>query len=154
MGARRIFSLEIASLNFVLYGVFSNVAMDISRMMLKSPAELENTDISPYALEELWKSKVERIICVGRRGPAQAAYTIKEFRELTKLGDVRISILDEDVKQMNDDLRVLGKKVRDTEKSAWRRWVACTGVKGIFPLLLSTHIGGENSFKKSLNGPY
>ncbi|XP_063900648.1 uncharacterized protein LOC135120279 isoform X2 [Zophobas morio] len=98
-----------------------NVAMDISRMMLKSPTELENTDISPYALEELWKSKVERIICVGRRGPAQAAYTIKEFRELTKLGDVRISILDEDVKQMNDDLRILGKKVRDTEKSAWRR---------------------------------
>ena len=38
---------------------------------------------------------------MGRRGPLQAAFTIKEFRELTKLPDVAGEVLPEHVKGIN-----------------------------------------------------
>ncbi|MCZ6669960.1 MAG: FAD-dependent oxidoreductase [Acidobacteria bacterium] len=62
-----------------------NVAMDVARILAKTVDELKNTDIAQYALEALAKSKVREIHLVGRRGPAQTAFTppeIKEFGEL------------------------------------------------------------------------
>ena len=38
---------------------------------------------------------------MGRRGPLQAAFTIKEFRELTKLPDVAGEVLPEHVQGIN-----------------------------------------------------
>lgn len=64
-----------------------NVALDIARILAKDIDELAKTDISRDALEVLSQSKLERISLVGRRGSAQAAFTIKEMRELTRLGD-------------------------------------------------------------------
>lgn len=45
----------------------------------------QNTDITSFALERLSCSKVRKVSMVGRRGPLQAAFTIKELRELLKL---------------------------------------------------------------------
>lgn len=46
---------------------------------------LQNTDITQHALNYLSSSKVKRVYLVGRRGPLQAAFTIKELREMLKL---------------------------------------------------------------------
>lgn len=62
-----------------------NVAIDVARMLLSPISILETTDICEYALEALRKSRVRRVWLVGRRGPLQVAFTIKEFREMTKL---------------------------------------------------------------------
>ncbi|KAL6426974.1 hypothetical protein ACFW04_009285 [Cataglyphis niger] len=62
-----------------------NVAMDITRILLTSVDKLKNTDITSFALERLSCSKVQKVSMVGRRGPLQAAFTIKELRELLKL---------------------------------------------------------------------
>jgi len=62
-----------------------NVAMDVTRVLARSVEELARTDIADYALEALRHSKIKEIYLLGRRGPAQAAFTNPEIRELTEL---------------------------------------------------------------------
>lgn len=64
-----------------------NVALDVARTLLTDVDTLRKTDITEYALERLSKSRIKNIHIVGRRGPVQAAFTIKEVRELLKLPD-------------------------------------------------------------------
>ncbi|EDW36314.1 GL16741 [Drosophila persimilis] len=64
-----------------------NVAVDVARMLLGPPRCTQNT--TEYALEALSRSQVERVHLVGRRGPLQAAFTIKELREMLKLPNVQ-----------------------------------------------------------------
>ncbi|KAF8476218.1 hypothetical protein BDZ91DRAFT_648670 [Kalaharituber pfeilii] len=65
-----------------------NVALDVARMLLCPVERLTRTDITEYALEALARSRVRRVRVVGRRGPMQAAFTIKELRELFTLPNV------------------------------------------------------------------
>lgn len=61
-----------------------NVAMDVGRILCKTVDELKNTDIATHALDVLASSQIQTVYLVGRRGPAQAAFTpieIKEFGE-------------------------------------------------------------------------
>jgi ferredoxin--NADP+ reductase len=62
-----------------------NVALDVARMLVLTPEELASTDTADHALERLAVSDVEEIVVLGRRGPAQAAYTNPELRELAEL---------------------------------------------------------------------
>ncbi|TMW57352.1 hypothetical protein Poli38472_003277 [Pythium oligandrum] len=71
----------------VIFGQ-GNVAIDCARVLTKSLDELKSTDISQHAIEALSKSKVKKVYVVGRRGSAQAAFTMKEIREITKLPGV------------------------------------------------------------------
>jgi ferredoxin--NADP+ reductase len=67
-----------------------NVAMDVTRILASDPDDLAKTDIAAPALEALRASRVRTIYLLGRRGPAQAAFTnpeLKEFGELP-LADV------------------------------------------------------------------
>jgi len=69
-----------------------NVAMDVARMLVLPRAELEATDTADYAIEALAASAVEEVVIVGRRGPAQAAFTNPELRELGELTDADVAI--------------------------------------------------------------
>lgn len=62
-----------------------NVALDITRMLMMSLDELKKTDIAEHAVEALSKSKIRDVKVIGRRGPLQAPYTIRELRELLSL---------------------------------------------------------------------
>lgn len=62
-----------------------NVALDVSRILAKTVAELRESDIAPHALPALERSSVKDIYILGRRGPAQAAFTTKELREFGEL---------------------------------------------------------------------
>ncbi len=64
-----------------------NVAMDVCRILSKTVDELKNTDIARHALEALAESKVEEVHMIGRRGPAQAAFTPAEIREFGELAE-------------------------------------------------------------------
>lgn len=66
-----------------------NVALDVARMLLKDPKELDDTDLPTPILDVLHKSSVESVSVVGRRGPAQVAFTTKELREMVNLSGVR-----------------------------------------------------------------
>ncbi|KAK5175548.1 NADPH-adrenodoxin reductase [Saxophila tyrrhenica] len=65
-----------------------NVALDIARFLLSPVDMLKETDASEQALEALSRSKIRDVKIIGRRGPLQAPYTIKELRELMNLPGV------------------------------------------------------------------
>ncbi|KAI1497681.1 nucleotide-binding domain-containing protein [Biscogniauxia marginata] len=71
-----------------------NVALDVARMLLENVDVLRKSDITEAAIEALSKSKIKRVHIVGRRGPMQAAFTIKEVRELMKLHGVGFHPID------------------------------------------------------------
>jgi ferredoxin/flavodoxin---NADP+ reductase len=62
-----------------------NVATDLARMLLVTPDELATTDTADHALEVFASSNVREVVILGRRGPAQAAFTNPELRELGEL---------------------------------------------------------------------
>jgi len=70
-----------------------NVAIDVARILCRTPAELEKTDIAEHALEALRQSRVKEVYLLGRRGAAQAAFTNPEVKELGELegADVAVS---------------------------------------------------------------
>jgi ferredoxin--NADP+ reductase len=74
-----------------------NVAADVTRMLMLNAGELERTDVADHALAALRESSVEEVVVVGRRGPAQAAFTSAELRELGHLDGVDIRVDEADV---------------------------------------------------------
>jgi ferredoxin/flavodoxin---NADP+ reductase len=62
-----------------------NVAIDVARMLVLHPDELARTDVADHALEALGRSRIREVVVLGRRGPAQAAFTNPELRELGEL---------------------------------------------------------------------
>uniref|UniRef100_A0A2K5REX7 NADPH:adrenodoxin oxidoreductase, mitochondrial n=1 Tax=Cebus imitator TaxID=2715852 RepID=A0A2K5REX7_CEBIM len=66
-----------------------NVALDVARILLTPPEHLEKTDITKAALGVLRQSQVKTVWLVGRRGPLQVAFTIKELREMIQLPGTR-----------------------------------------------------------------
>ncbi|XP_067572978.1 NADPH:adrenodoxin oxidoreductase, mitochondrial isoform X7 [Pseudorca crassidens] len=66
-----------------------NVALDVARILLTPPEYLEKTDITEAALGALRQSQVKTVWIVGRRGPLQVAFTIKELREMIQLPGTR-----------------------------------------------------------------
>jgi ferredoxin/flavodoxin---NADP+ reductase len=69
-----------------------NVAADVTRMLTLSVAELERTDVADHALEVLRESRIREVVVLGRRGPAQAAFTSTELRELGRLDGVDVDV--------------------------------------------------------------
>lgn len=69
-----------------------NVAVDVARLLVTPPAQLAPTDIADYALAALYESQVRHVVMLGRRGPAQAAFTPKELGELAALDGVDVEV--------------------------------------------------------------
>jgi ferredoxin--NADP+ reductase len=69
-----------------------NVAIDVARMLVLAPSELAPTDTADHALEVLAGSLVTEVVVVGRRGPAQAAFTNPELLELGELADADVIV--------------------------------------------------------------
>ncbi len=74
-----------------------NVAVDVARILARSVDDLARTDIAEHALEALRHSKVREVYLLGRRGPAQAAFSNPELRELTALAGVDLVVRPEDL---------------------------------------------------------
>ncbi len=62
-----------------------NVALDVARILSKTRAEFDGSDIVGHALGALDASAIRTITIVGRRGPHQIAMTPKELGELGHL---------------------------------------------------------------------
>ena len=69
-----------------------NVAIDLARMLLLDPEELAGTDCADHAVRELAEAQVQEVIILGRRGPAQAAFTNPELRELGEMTGVDVQV--------------------------------------------------------------
>jgi ferredoxin/flavodoxin---NADP+ reductase len=69
-----------------------NVAMDVARMLALTDHELRQTDTADHAIEHLDRKQIREIVVLGRRGPAQAAFTNPEIKELGELEDADIVV--------------------------------------------------------------
>ncbi len=92
----RDLSFDLSQESAVVIGV-GNVAIDVARILCKTADELRSTDIADYALDALAESNVKSVSLVGRRGPAQAAFTVPEIKEMGELSDASIDILQDEL---------------------------------------------------------
>lgn len=92
----RDLEVDLSSSAAVIVGN-GNVALDVCRILAKSVDELSASDICEHALKTLAESKVKDIYLVGRRGPVQAKFTLKELREFGQLDVAQPVIIPEEL---------------------------------------------------------
>jgi ferredoxin/flavodoxin---NADP+ reductase len=88
--ANRTFALRSAKRVAIVGN--GNVAIDVARILLASPDELGKTDIADHALAELRTSSVQEVVLLGRRGPAQAAFSPKEIEEIAAIPGIAVIV--------------------------------------------------------------
>jgi ferredoxin--NADP+ reductase len=69
-----------------------NVAVDVARMLALTPDELAPTDTTDPAIAAIGGSSIQEIVMLGRRGPAQAAFTPPELAELGELAGADVIV--------------------------------------------------------------
>jgi ferredoxin/flavodoxin---NADP+ reductase len=69
-----------------------NVAVDVARMLALTKEELDPTDTTDAAIDAIANAGIEEIVMVGRRGPAQAAFTTPELIELGELAGADVIV--------------------------------------------------------------
>src|SRR6476469_8019537 len=69
-----------------------NVAVDVARMLALTADELAPTDTTDEAIEAFTSAGIREIVMVGRRGPAQAAFTTPELIELGELAGADVIV--------------------------------------------------------------
>jgi ferredoxin--NADP+ reductase len=75
----------------VVVGV-GNVALDVARVLARTPEELDPTEMPQHVLDALADAPVEQVTVLGRRGPAQASFTTQELRELGELAGATVLV--------------------------------------------------------------
>ena len=82
---------DLAVERAVVIGV-GNVALDVARMLALTPEELGPTDTADAAIAAICGAGLKEIVVVGRRGPAQAAFTTPELAELGELAGADVVV--------------------------------------------------------------
>lgn len=62
-----------------------NVAIDVARVFAKTAEEMAKSDIDPRAQAAIVAMRLETVSLYGRRGPAEASFTINELNEMGRL---------------------------------------------------------------------
>jgi ferredoxin--NADP+ reductase len=69
-----------------------NVALDVARMLALTRDELAPTDATDASIAAIASSPIREIVVVGRRGPAQAAFTTPELQEMGELAGADVVV--------------------------------------------------------------
>jgi len=121
----RAFDLSQESVAVIGMG---NVAVDVVRILARTPEELGSTDITDYALDALRLSRVREIYMIGRRGPVQGAFTNPELKELGEMdgADIRVRA-DELVLDPASERLLAGHKAAEKNLTTLRHFAARAG---------------------------
>ncbi len=82
---------DLSSEQAVVVGA-GNVALDVARMLALTREELQPTDTTDRAIEAIAESGIREIVLLARRGPAQAAFTTPELKELGELAGADVIV--------------------------------------------------------------
>jgi ferredoxin--NADP+ reductase len=93
-----------------------NVALDVARMLALPRETLAATDVADHALEALAGSSIEEVVVLGRRGPAQAAFTTPELIELSELAAADVIVDPGDVELDPASARMVAEADAATKK--------------------------------------
>lgn len=80
-----------------------NVALDVARILAKTPAEFAGTDLARHARHKIACSPLKDIYIIGRRGPLHSAFTPKELSELQKLEQCTPVVSPKDLPNLSTD---------------------------------------------------
>jgi ferredoxin/flavodoxin---NADP+ reductase len=80
-----------------------NVALDVARMLALTPEELAPTDTTDAAIEAISGSRVSDIVVLGRRGPAEAAFTTPELAELVDLAGADVVVDPQELETVTEE---------------------------------------------------
>ena len=69
-----------------------NVALDIARLLGKTPEELATSDLCAHARAAFAAAAIEDIWLIGRRGPLDASFTTAELAEFGELSRVAVLV--------------------------------------------------------------
>jgi ferredoxin/flavodoxin---NADP+ reductase len=69
-----------------------NVALDVARMLALTPEELAPTDTTDQAIDAITNARITDVVTLGRRGPAQAAFTPVELAEMGELAGADVVV--------------------------------------------------------------
>jgi ferredoxin--NADP+ reductase len=84
-------SFDLSSERAVVVGN-GNVAVDVARMLALTAEEIEPTDTTDDAIAAILGSGIREILVLGRRGPAQAAFTSPELQELREMAGADLDV--------------------------------------------------------------
>ncbi len=93
---------DLSSDTAVVIGM-GNVALDVARILAKTCAEFDGSDIVQHALDVLDRSRLKRIVVLGRRGPHQIMMTPKELGELSHLSRAAPRVDPQDLPDPGED---------------------------------------------------
>jgi ferredoxin/flavodoxin---NADP+ reductase len=122
----------------VVVGV-GNVALDVARVLARSPAELESTDMPQHVLDALAAAAVERVTVLGRRGPAQATFTTQELRELGHLAAATVLVDPADLTDPGDEALAAADRHVARNLAALREFAGHDAAPGTVSLRLRFH---------------
>lgn len=111
-------TFDLSSERAVIVGN-GNVALDVARILATHPARLASTDIADHALRALRESAVREVVLLGRRGAAEAAFTLPELIGLLGRSDIDIVVEGADLTRPVDDVMV-GQKLSALRAAAAR----------------------------------
>ena len=80
-----------------------NVALDVARILAKTRAEFDGSDIVAHALDALEGSNITKVVLLGRRGPHQIMMTPKELGELGHLARACPRVEPGDLPEVGED---------------------------------------------------
>jgi len=89
---RAFFETWLPSVKHAAVVGLGNVAVDVARVLAKTPEELRTTDMPAHVRATLASASITDIHIVGRRGPAQATFTTKELKELGELEETGVLV--------------------------------------------------------------
>jgi len=86
-----------------------NVALDVARILTTDPEALATTDIATLPWAALSRSRVREVVVLGRRSPAEAAFTVPELVGLAGIEDLNVvvDVADEPIVGDSAKLRLL-----------------------------------------------
>jgi NADPH-dependent glutamate synthase beta subunit-like oxidoreductase len=111
-----------------------NVAIDVVRVLAKTPAEMANSDLAPHAAAAMATASLHDLHMVGRRGPAEASFTTAELAELGRLERVVPVIEGAAVPDQSGAADPAVARIKDANLAAMRAWTA--NVAGSKPVTL------------------
>ncbi len=103
-----------------------NVAIDVARVLVKTPAEMAASDLCDYAAAAIHAAPIKDVYLFGRRGPIEAKFTNVELREMGKLDDcvslVEAGQLPEAVGELEDDR---DRRLKEKNLATLKEFAAC-----------------------------
>jgi ferredoxin--NADP+ reductase len=100
-----------------------NVALDVARMLVRSPGEIASTDVPDRVLDVFRESKVTDVHVSARRGLVQAKFTSEELRGLKDLANADVVVRPEEVSLTADDeMRIASDRPLRTNVAMLREW--------------------------------